>query len=199
MKQNYDVLMQEQINKLDHRPKLLLHSCCGPCSTACIERLTDNFDVSVLYYNPNIEPREEYELRKKNQKKFLDAIGIELIDCDYNNETFRDKTKGLEEEPEGGARCSVCFTLRLEYTADKAKELGFEYFTTTLTVSPYKNSQIINQIGSRIGEQKGINYLYADFKKHEGYKRSIELAKKYDLYRQHYCGCLFSKDIEKGE
>ena len=199
MKKNYDILMQEEIKKLDHRPKLLLHSCCGPCSTACIERLKDNFDINVLYYNPNIEPREEYELRKANQKKFLDEMGIDMIDCDYDNETFRYKTQGLEKEPEGGARCNVCFALRLEYTARKAKELGYEYFTTTLSVSPYKDSQVLNHIGAKLGELNDIKYLYADFKKREGYKRSIELANKYELYRQHYCGCLFSKDIEKGE
>ena len=199
MKENYDRLMQEEISKLDHKPKLLLHSCCGPCSTACIERLKDYFEVSVLYYNPNIEPQEEYEKRKANQKKYLEAINIPLIDCDYDNETFRCKTKGLESEPEGGARCSVCFTLRLEYTANKAKEDGYEYFGTTLTVSPHKNSQIINQIGGRVGEMVDIKYLYADFKKREGYKRSIELAKEYDLYRQDYCGCLYSKDAREGE
>lgn len=194
MKVNYDLLMMEEIKKLTEKKSLLLHSCCGPCSTACIERLIDYFDIKVLYYNPNIEPKEEYEKRKNEQIKFLNIMGIDYIDCDYDNDYFRKMTKHLSEEPEGGARCSVCFSIRLNKTAEVAKENNFDYFTTTLTVSPHKNSQIINEIGYKIGENIGIKYLYSDFKKKEGYKRSIELASKYDLYRQNYCGCLYGKE-----
>ena len=193
MKINYDALMMEEISKMNGRKTILLHSCCGPCSSACIERLNEYFDITVVYYNPNIEPIEEYEKRKSVQKKLLDELNIKFLDCDYDNETFRRICTPLKDEVEGGKRCGVCFGIRLKYTAYKAKELGFDYFTTTLTVSPHKNSQLINKIGEKIGNQVGIKYLYSDFKKKEGYKRSIELSKKYDLYRQDYCGCLFSK------
>lgn len=195
MKINYDKLMSEEISKLDgSKKKLLMHSCCGPCSSACIERLKDYFDITIIYYNPNIEPYQEYEKRKSEQIRLLKEWHIDYLECDYDNKVFRDKTEYLENEIEGGKRCSVCFGIRLKYTAQKAKCLGYDYFTTTLTVSPHKNSQIINQIGERIGKYVGIKYLYADFKKREGYKRSIELASKYNLYRQDYCGCLYSKE-----
>lgn len=196
---NYDKMMVEEISKFDGRKKLLLHSCCGPCSSACIERLKDNFDITVLYYNPNIEPKEEYIKRKEEQKRLLDILNIDFMDCDYDNETFREITKNLANEPEGGRRCAVCFGLRLKYTGLKAKENNFDYFTTTLTVSPHKNSQIINKIGHEIGEHINMPYLYSDFKKREGYKRSIELASEYELYRQNYCGCLYSKRDENEE
>ena len=194
MKTNYDNKMMEIINSLDSKKKLLLHSCCGPCSSACIERLKDYFDITVVYYNPNIEPKEEYEHRKGEQIRLLNEWSIKYIDSDYDNESFKDLTKHLALEKEGGRRCSVCFGIRLKYTAKKALELGFDYFTTTLTVSPHKNSELINKIGGSIGESLGIKYLYSDFKKKEGYKRSIELANAYNLYRQNYCGCLYSKE-----
>lgn len=193
MKNNYDKMMIEELSKLDSRKKVLLHSCCGPCSTACIERLKEYVDVTIIYYNPNIEPQDEYELRKSEQIRLLNILDIPYIDCDYDNDNFRRVTEHLSEEPEGGKRCGVCFGLRLKYTAMIAKRHGFDYFGTTLTVSPHKNSDIINKIGEKVGENIGIKYLYADFKKREGYKRSIELAKEYDLYRQDYCGCLYSK------
>lgn len=199
MKINYDVKMLEEVSTFTDKKSLLLHSCCGPCSSACIERLNDYFDITVTYYNPNIEPIDEYIKRKEEQKRLLDILKIEFLDCDYDNEEFRKKTKHLANEKEGGIRCSVCFGIRLKYTAKKAKELNFDYFTTTLTVSPHKNSQIINEIGHRIGEEVGIKYLYSDFKKREGYKRSIELASEYSLYRQNYCGCLYSKGDEFNE
>lgn len=199
MKINYDTLMMETIASLDSRKKLLLHSCCGPCSTACIERLKDYFDITVIYYNPNIEPLEEYIHRKNEQIRLLKILNIDFLDCDYDNETFRKLTAPLADELEGGKRCSVCFGLRLKYTAKKAKELNFDYFTTTLTVSPHKNSGIINNIGKKVGDYIGIPYLYSDFKKREGYKRSIELANNYELYRQDYCGCLYSKRNENEE
>ncbi len=193
MKINYDQLMMEEIGKLNGKKKLLLHSCCGPCSTACIERLRPFFEITVIYYNPNIEPKEEYEHRKKVQKEFLEKIDIPFIESDYENESFLEKTKSLALEPEGGKRCPICFSLRLEYTANVAKKKGFDYFTTTLTVSPHKNSQIINSIGQEIEKKVGVKYLVADFKKREGYKRSIELASEYVLYRQNYCGCHYSR------
>lgn len=199
MKINYDALMMEEISKLDGKKKILMHSCCGPCSTACIERLKDYFDITVLYYNPNIEPIDEYNKRKETQKSVLKKLNIKYIDCDYDNETFRLLTKELKDEPEGGKRCTVCFSLRLKGTAKRAKENGFDYFTTTLTVSPHKNSELINKLGIEIGEKVGVKFLVADFKKREGYKRSIELSKEFDLYRQNYCGCLYSKSDNEEE
>lgn len=194
MKTNYDKLMMEEIDKLSGKKRLLMHSCCGPCSSACIERLKDYFDITIVYYNPNIEPKDEYLHRRCEQERLLREWNIDYLECDYDNEEFRNKTEYLAGEIEGGKRCSVCFGIRLKYTALKAKELGYDYFATTLTVSPHKNSQVINKIGEKIGEHVGVKYLYADFKKREGYKRSIELASKYDLYRQNYCGCLYSKE-----
>lgn len=190
---NYDKVMIDELNSLGGKKKLLLHSCCGPCSTACIDRLKDYVDITVLYYNPNIEPDYEYEHRKSEQLRYLNQLNIKYLDCDYDNEIFKNITKSLANEPEGGKRCSVCFGIRLKYTARKAAINNFDMFTTTLTVSPHKNSQVINRIGERIGEEIGIKYLHADFKKNNGYKQSIELAKKYDLYRQDYCGCLYSR------
>ena len=194
---NYQNKLLDLINTLDYRPKLLLHSCCGPCSTTVITMLKEYFDITVFYYNPNIEPREEYEKRKSEQIRLIKELGSEFVkflESDYANEEFRSVTKGLEEEKEGGARCSVCFKLRLETTALKAKELDYEYFGTTLTVSPYKNSYIINEIGAMLEKNFGVKYLYSDFKKNDGYKKSIELSKKYNLYRQNYCGCLYGRD-----
>lgn len=193
MKNNYDKLMMEELLSNDTRKSILLHSCCGPCSTACIERLKDYVDITVIYYNPNIEPLEEYEKRKKEQIRLLEILNIKYLDCDYDNFNFRKVCGVLSEEPEGGKRCAVCFGLRLKYTALVAKNHGFDYFGTTLTVSPHKNSDIINKIGKKVGENVGISFLYSDFKKREGYKRSIELAREYELYRQDYCGCLYSK------
>lgn len=194
---NYQNKLLDLINTLDYRPKLLLHSCCGPCSTTVITMLKEYFDITVFYYNPNIEPREEYEKRKSEQIRLIKELNSEFVkflESDYANEEFRSVTKGLEEEKEGGARCSVCFKLRLEKTALKAKELDYEYFGTTLTVSPYKNSYTINEIGAMLEKNFGVKYLYSDFKKNDGYKKSIELSKKYNLYRQNYCGCLFGRD-----
>jgi len=197
MKINYNELMKEEINSLDYVPRLLLHSCCGPCSTAVISRLTEYFDITVIYYNPNIEPQEEYEKRKKEQIKFLTEYKsinkVDFMDCDYSNEDFRKIVVGLENEPEGGVRCHACYRLRLEKTAQLASKNNYDYFCTTLTVSPYKNAQIINPIGESLAKEYNLKYLLSDFKKEEGYKKSIELAKEYDLYRQNYCGCLFSK------
>ena len=195
---NYNNKLLEIVEKLDYVPKLLLHSCCGPCSTTCISFLTNYFDITVLYYNPNIEPEEEYLKRKNEQIKFINSFDakhkLDFMDCDYDNEAFLKIASGLENEKEGGARCHKCYYLRMAKTADVAKNNGFDYFATTLTVSPYKDSQVINHIGEVISKEKNINYLYSDFKKNDGYKKSIELSKKYKLYRQNYCGCHYAKD-----
>ena len=200
---NYDKKLDEIINSLDYIPKLLLHSCCAPCSSAVIERLSKYFDITILYYNPNIEPYEEYIKRKEEEIRFINEFNstnkLELLDCDYDNGKYHEITKGLEDLPEGGVRCHKCYNLRLDYTAMKAKENNFDYFGTTLTVSPYKNSQVLNEIGSILENKYNVKYLFSDFKKKEGYKRSIELSKDYNLYRQNYCGCIYSKrnDIEE--
>ena len=196
---NYQNELDKRIKSLDHKPTLLLHSCCGPCSTQVLTYLCPFFNITVFYYNPNIEPYEEYLKRKNEQIRFIKEFkheNINFLDCDYDNEVFRTKTKGLEQEKEGKARCPVCFRLRLEATAIKAKELGFEYFGTTLTVSPHKNSKQINILGGILEEKYNIKYLLSDFKKGDGYKKSIEYSKEYNLYRQDYCGCLFSKSTK---
>jgi len=186
------------------KPSLLLHSCCGPCSTQVIDFLKDYFNITVYYYNPNIEPRSEYLKRKNEQLRFIDLFNkeniekINFLDCDYENEEFKKCSKGLENELEGGARCNKCFYLRLNNTALIAKEKNFEYFGTTLTVSPHKNSQMINSIGENISNLIGVKYIYGDFKKNDGYKKSIEFSNLYNLYRQDYCGCLYGKEINSG-
>ena len=196
---NYNEEMKKIISNLDDHNKLLLHSCCGPCSSSVIERLRDYFDITVIYYNPNIEPKEEYEKRKSEQLRLLNELGIKFMDIDYLNNEYHKKIKGYENEPENGFRCPLCFELRLDKTASKAKENNFDYFGTTLTVSPHKNSKIINEIGLKLEERYGVKFLLSDIKKEDGYKRSIELSKKYDLYRQDYCGCLYSKGVNVDE
>lgn len=195
---NYDKEMIKIIESLDFKPTLLLHSCCGPCSTAVIERLINYFDITVLYYNPNIEPYNEYLHRKNEQIKVLKEFNINFLDCDYDNEAFKKIEKGLENDVEGGSRCHKCYYLRLNKTFLLASENNFDYFTTTLTVSPYKNSKVLNEMGLSL-ETDNCKYLVSDFKKREGYKRSIELSKKLDLYRQEYCGCLNSLEYIKKE
>ncbi len=197
---NYQNMLLELINSLDYKPKLLLHSCCGPCSSYVISFLSPYFDITVYYYNPNIEPEEEYEHRKKEQIRFIEEYNknkkekIKYIDSEYENSLFKKAVKGLEKCKEGGDRCSKCFYLRLKKTALKAKELNFDYFGTTLTVSPHKNSQVINKIGEQIAIELEMPFIYGDFKKNDGYKKSIELSKEYSLYRQDYCGCLYGKE-----
>ena len=194
---NYQNELDNLIKSLDYKPNLLLHSCCGPCSTEVLTYLAPYFNITVLYYNPNIEPYEEYLKRKNEQIRFINEFkhdNIKFLDCDYENEVFHENVKGLENEREGKTRCPVCFRVRLDYTARKAKELNFEYFGTTLTVSPHKNSKQINILGGIIGDKYNVKYLFSDFKKKDGYKKSVELAKKYNLYRQDYCGCLYGKN-----
>ncbi|HIS87558.1 MAG TPA: epoxyqueuosine reductase QueH [Candidatus Caccenecus avistercoris] len=194
---NYQKKLEELVSTFTSKPKLLLHSCCGPCSTEVIDFLKDYFEITVFYYNPNIEPVEEYLHRKTEQIRFLKEYKeaeVDFLDCDYDNSSFKEIAKGLEHEKEGGARCNKCFYLRMYETAKKAKDLGFAYFGTTLTVSPHKNSMIINEIGEHISGYLKISYIYGDFKKNDGYKKSIEFSKIYNLYRQDYCGCLYGKE-----
>ena len=198
MKENYAKLLEKIIDELDYKPTLLLHSCCAPCSSYVIEYLHDYFNITIIYYNPNIYPKEEYEKRKEEQIKFIRNYNdVIFMDCDYDNDKYNELVKGLESEPERGKRCDVCFKLRLEKTAIEAKNNNFDYFGTTLTVSPYKNSTLINDIGRELELKYNIKWLYSDFKKGNGYKRSIELSKVYNLYRQNYCGCIHSKRKEQ--
>ena len=200
MKENYQKKMEAVIAALPdgaQKPRLLLQSCCGPCSSYVLEALTPYFRVTVLYYNPNIQPREEYDRRLETQRRIIAALPtptpVEILECGYDGEAYDAAVRGLEDEPEGGARCTVCFALRLEETARRASELGYDWFCTTLTVSPHKDAERLNAIGAAMGQRYGVPFLPSDFKKREGYKRSIILSKEYDLYRQDYCGCLFSK------
>lgn len=174
------------------KQKLLLHACCGPCATFVIESLKDEFDISVFFYNPNIYPAQEYEKRLSAIKKFCDDKKVHLIEGNYNHEGWLNMVKGLENEPEGGERCVSCFELRLCVAADFASENGFDIFTTTLSVSPHKNFKSISQIGKELEKECGIRFLDRDFKKDDGFKRSIELSKEHSLYRQDYCGCEFA-------
>ena len=232
-KQNYQKMLLEKIEdikKTSKKPSLLLHVCCAPCSSACLEILEKYFDITLLFYNPNIHPKEEYYKRldelnafieKKNvlaknqenyiniqknndfnakieqKNKILDIFNIsnqiKILEINYDPNEFFTAVKGLENEKEGGKRCEVCFNLRLGKTAQIAKEKCFDYFTTTLTLSPYKNSELLNEIGEIMQNKYSTPYLFSDFKKNDGYKKSIELSKEYNLYRQDYCGCVFSK------
>ena len=194
-KVNYQLELDKVINTLEGKPKLLLHVCCAPCSSYVLTYLSDYFDITVLYYNPNISPYDEYLKRLNEEKRLIKELnkGIKIMDCDYDSDEFYSISKGLELEPEGGARCIKCYTMRLEKTAILAKENNFDYFTTTLTISPLKDSQKLNKIGEYLENKYGVKYLYSDFKKKEGFKTSIILSKKYNLYRQNYCGCEYSK------
>ena len=187
------------LEKLEKRPKLLLHSCCGPCSTSVLELLNKYFEVDVYYYNPNIYPEEEYILRKENQEKVINKLrkNINFIEGEYEPLVYEEKVFGLEEEKEGGLRCKECISLRMEKASIYAKENNYDFFTTTLSVSPHKNSKMINEIGCSLEEKYNIPYLYSDFKKKDGYKRSIELSKEFNIYRQDYCGCKYSKNLTK--
>ena len=200
MEKNYDKLLSDLIVKnseLNIVPSVLLHSCCAPCSSYVIEYLSNYFNITILYYNPNISPYDEYLKRKNEQIKLIDNMNtkykVNIIDCDYDNDLYEEAIKGFEMEPERGSRCSICFKLRLDKTAREASEGNYDYFATTLTLSPYKNAKLINEIGFELENKYNIKYLGSDFKKRNGYKRSIELSFEYDLYRQDYCGCVYSK------
>lgn len=199
-KQNYHVKMLEMIEKnCDEKrvPKLLLHSCCAPCSSYCLELLSQYFEVTVFYYNPNIFPPEEYHMRVEEQNRFVKEFPskypISFVEGNYDTQRFYDMAKGMEQVKEGGERCFACYELRLRETAEYAKDNGFDFFTTTLSISPLKNATKLNEIGERLDAEYGISYLYSDFKKQNGYKRSTEISKEYDIYRQYYCGCVYSK------
>lgn len=201
---NYQRLTDKIIDGLgSNTPKLLLHSCCAPCSSYTLEYLSQYFEITVLYYNPNISPYDEFEKRFSEQKRLIEALPsmhkITLIKGDYCYEEFEQIAKGYEKVAEGGERCFRCYRLRLEKTARLAKEQGFDYFCTTLSISPLKNSQRINEIGYELADEYGVNWLPSDFKKREGYKRSIQLSKEYDLYRQNFCGCIYSKGVGTNE
>lgn len=199
MKINYDLAMENQlqeIKKSENKPRLLLHSCCAPCSSTILEFLQEYFEITVYFFNPNITFEEEYLKRLEEQKEYHKKRGykINVVEGEYNPEIdFFQKVKGLENEREGGKRCHQCYNLRLEETAKKAQELGYDYFTTVLSISPMKNAQWINEIGEELGKKYGIKFLNGDFKKKSRYLRSIEISKEYELYRQDYCGCIFSK------
>ncbi len=198
MAKNFNRDMEQvisQLKKSGQKPKLLLHSCCAPCSTACIEAVKDYFDLTVFYYNPNIDTLEEYTLRKEEQQRLCEKLGVKCICCDYSKQDFTTAVQGLETEREGGGRCTVCYKLRLTKTAQTAKETGFDYFTTTLTVSPLKDAERLNAIGLELADSLGVKWLPSDFKKKGGYLRSVELSKQFGLYRQNYCGCEFSKNL----
>ncbi len=194
---NYQKKLEETITKLDGRKTLLLHGCCAPCSSYVLEYLTEFFDITLLYYNPNIYPEAEYVKRVEEVKRLISEMPLKspvrLIEGRYTPEDFFEISNGLEKAPEGGERCFKCYRLRLEEAAKTAAEGGFDFFTTTLSISPHKNADKLNMIGEKLEGQYGVKYLYADFKKKNGYKRSIELSGIYGLYRQDYCGCVFSR------
>ena len=199
MKQNYQLLMQKEIEftkTLPQKPTLLLHACCAPCSSAVLEVLVEHFDITIFFYNPNISPKSEFDYRLDELYRLLGEMNlsqIRIVAPDYDENEFFDIAKGNEHLPEGGARCKDCYRLRLEKTAEYAKKGGFDYFTTTLSISPHKNAQVLNELGKEISEEYGVPYLFSDFKKKNGYRRSCELSDEYNLYRQDYCGCPFSK------
>ncbi len=194
---NYDLEMEKQIENIPEGTSLLLHACCAPCSSAVLERIGNHFEITIYYYNQNIDEVEEYEKRITEIKKLITLIHtkykIKLIEGNHEPEKYYERIKGLENEPERGKRCYECYKLRLEETAKIAENLNISYFCTTLTLSPHKNSNWLNEIGKDLENQYLTSYLYSDFKKKNGYKRSIELSKEYNLYRQDYCGCIYSK------
>lgn len=197
---SYKDILNKELSKIKEAgitPRLLLHSCCAPCSSYVLEYLTEYFDITVYYYNPNISPMVEYEKRIAEQKRLISEMkfknSVSFIEGTYNHDEFISLTRGLENLPEGGERCSLCYEMRLEAAAQKAAEINADYFTTTLSVSPYKNTAKLNTIGLKLAMEYGVPYLVSDFKKNNGYKRSIELSTEYGLYRQNFCGCIFSK------
>lgn len=203
---NYQKEMEKLIAKLqkeDRVPKLLIHSCCAPCSSYVLEYLADYFEITVFYYNPNIFPESEYTKRILEQQMLIEKMKVKhpvsFIAGSYERERFYELARGLERAKEGGERCFKCYHLRLEETAKIAKEGEFDYFTTTLSISPLKNADKLNEIGRKLGEEYGVEYLQSDFKKKNGYKRSIELSKEYGLYRQDYCGCEYSYIARQSE
>lgn len=203
-KVNYQRILDDTIAKQQKEgvvPKLLLHSCCAPCSSYVLEYLSQYFEITVLYYNPNISPAKEYEARVAEQERLVKELPakypISFLAGEYHPEEFYRAVKGLESCPEGGERCTICFEMRLREAAETAVKGGFDYFTTTLSISPLKDAKRLNSIGKALAEECGVAYLYSDFKKKNGYKRSTELSSQYGLYRQNYCGCVFSKEEQE--
>jgi len=199
-KQNYHLKMQELMQEHCSEarvPKLLLHSCCAPCSSYCLELLSEYFAITVFYYNPNIYPPEEYYMRVEEQARFVQEFparhSISFVEGSYDTARFYEMTKGMEQLKEGGERCFACYELRLRESCKYAKEHGFDFFTTTLSISPLKNAAKLNEMGGKLEQEYGMKYLYSDFKKQNGYKRSTEISNEYDMYRQYYCGCVYSK------
>lgn len=197
---NYQKVMEELIREhctKDRIPRLLLHSCCGPCSSYCIACLAEYFEVTVYYYNPNIYPPEEYRMRAAEQERFVKEFptkhAVHFAEGDYDTERFYQMASGMEHLPEGGERCFACYELRLRQAAAYASAHGFDFFTTTLSVSPLKNARKLNEIGAMLEQEYGVAYLFSDFKKKDGYKKSTEISKEYHMYRQYYCGCVYSK------
>ncbi len=200
MKENYQKVLDHTIEEITASgcvPTLLIHSCCAPCSSYVLEYLSQFFRITVLYYNPNIYPEEEYYKRVKEQEHFIQKFPakhpITFLEGSYDKELFYQKVAGLEQEPEGGKRCTVCFMMRLEEAGEAARRLHMDYFTTTLSISPLKDAQRLNEIGQSVAQKVGVSYLVSDFKKKNGYQRSVELSREYGMYRQDYCGCVFSK------
>ena len=200
MAENYQRILDNELQRIADSgrvPTLLLHSCCAPCSSYVLEYLSRYFSITVLYYNPNIAPYEEFARRAEEQKRLIGQMPhhhpVSLIVSDYSPDKFAEIAKGHEDDPEGGDRCFACYRLRLEEAAHAAREGGFDYFTTTLSISPLKSASKLNEIGKALSDQYGVAYLLSDFKKREGYKRSCQLSTEYGLYRQDYCGCIYSK------
>ena len=197
---NYQIEMERELARLKRegsRPVLVLHSCCAPCSSAVLERLHEAFELVVFYYNPNISPEAEFRHRAEEQKRLVQEMplrdDVRVVEGEYDPGNFYEKVRGYEDAPEGGERCTICFEMRLRKTAEYARSIGAQYFTTTLSISPLKDAQRLNAIGAALAEECGVNYLFSDFKKKEGYRRSCVLSEAYGLYRQDFCGCVFSK------
>ena len=197
---NYQLTLENELKKINSqgvKPSLLLHICCAPCSSYVLEYLSEHFDITLFFYNPNITSENEYNYRIDEAKRLIAEMSlngkVDFVSGRYDIQEFFTVAKGFENEPEGGERCFRCYELRLRETAENAKKNGFDYFTTTLSISPYKNAEKLNSIGSALSEEYGVKYLYSDFKKKNGYKRSIELSREFNLYRQDYCGCIYSE------
>lgn len=204
LKENYQKKLDEIIaynQRNNSIPSLLLHSCCAPCSSYCIEYLSQYFDITLYFYNPNISYKEEFTKRADELTRLINSMPltrkVNLVIEHFNPNEFYEIAKGLEKEPERGARCEKCFYLRLKQTAQYAKSYNYDYFSTTLSISPHKDAQLLNKLGEKISSIYNVNYLFSDFKKKNGYKRSIELSNEYDLYRQNYCGCIYSKQASE--
>lgn len=201
MKENYQLMLDRELEKITaggRAPSLLLHACCAPCSSYVLEYLSGYFNITLFFYNPNISPEDEYKKRVAELKRLIAEMplknSVKIIEGKYDPEQFFDMAKGMEDMPEGGERCFKCYELRLNEAARQARDGGCDYFTTTLSISPHKNAQKLNEIGKSLAAEYGVDYLYSDFKKRGGYKRSCELSAEYSLYRQDYCGCVFSAE-----